>query len=47
MTIILLTSFLTGCATAPKPKTVGEIVGSAVDTSISWASAGVQKLMKK
>jgi uncharacterized lipoprotein YehR (DUF1307 family) len=46
--IAILSVSLSGCATAPpRPKTVGEVVGQAVDTTIAWTSMGVQKIMNK
>ena len=46
MAVILCVTTI-GCATVPKPKTVGDVVGLAVDSTITWASKGVQKVLNK
>ena len=38
---------LTGCATMPKPKTVGETVGAAIDHTLAWSSQGIQKMLNR
>lgn len=44
---IVMLCTLAGCATAPKPKTVGQVVGSVVDSAIAWTSLGVEKILNK
>jgi len=49
--IIFLCASAAGCATAPKARTVGEKVGATIgggiDTSITWASEGIKKILNK
>lgn len=45
--LIALSGVLTGCASAPKPQTFGDKVGSAIDQTIIWSSKGIKKLLQK
>lgn len=45
--LLVLCFAAAGCATAPKPKTVGQTIGSAIDSSVTWASNGIRHLLNK
>ena len=51
MAAVLVCVFLTGCATAPKARTVGqkvgETLGGGIDTAITWTSKGIKKILNK
>lgn len=49
--IIFSCAALSGCATVPKARTVGQklggIVGGGIDTVITWTSMGIKKILNK
>ncbi len=49
--LIFSCATLSGCATAPKVRTVGQkvggMVGGGIDTAITWTSKGIKKILNK
>lgn len=45
--VILLCVMVSGCATAPKARTVGQVLGGGIDLAIAWTSNGIKKILNK
>ncbi len=45
--ILFLCGLVTGCATVPKARSVGQTIGGGIDTAITWTSNGIKKIFNK